>query len=119
MRDYRISVSHRLFTLVWPILKNFPNAPGHNVLNTTRRDISPDPAIRNPRVKRFPARISQINQLSHDTVEVILTLDKTADLLHAYAGQFCTIRVPETDVIRAYSLSRAPQAEKSLRNRSL
>ena len=33
-------------------------------------------------------------------------------LLHAYAGQFCTIRVPEISLTRAYSLSRAPQAEQ-------
>ena len=74
---------------------------------------APDASIRTSRTKRQRARIDRIKQLSHDTVELVLKAVFDAQAIHAKAGQFCTIRIPETKLMRAYSLARAPDAERA------
>ena len=74
-------------------------------------ELTPDPNVRTPRVKQFGGRISRLNYLCHDTIELIIKRDDIGQFFHPVAGQFCTLRVPGTDLVRAYSLSRDPQRE--------
>ena len=71
----------------------------------------PDPNVRTTRVKRIKGRISRMKYLCHDTIELIITRDNEEQFFHPVAGQFCTLRIPGTELVRAYSLSRDPQRE--------
>ena len=83
------------------------------MIEMTKKRAAPDPSIRTPRVVHQQARISRIEQLSHDTVELVLKTIADKQPMHAKAGQFCTIHVPEIKLTRAYSLARAPDAERA------
>lgn len=73
---------------------------------------NPNPAIRNPRVNRRRGKIAHLTYLNGNTIKLVLAISDTKPPLHAQAGQFCTIQVPGIDKPRAFSLARAPQAER-------
>lgn len=74
---------------------------------------TPDAAVRTPRVKRVVANIKLVKQLTHDTIEVVVKQQGSSNTIFAKAGQFCTLEFPGIDKPRAYSLARAPRAEKA------
>ena len=74
-------------------------------------ELAPDPNVRTTRVKQFSGRISSLKYLCHDTIELIIKREDDGQFFHPVAGQFCTLRVPGTDLVRAYSLSRDPHRE--------
>jgi len=82
----------------------------------SRRDpltsITPDGTIRTQRVIRLRATINSVGYLTHDTVEVVVKCADESAALLAHAGQFCTLKVPGVERPRAYSLARAPHAER-------
>lgn len=73
---------------------------------------APNPDIRTTRVKFFRMHIVKAEPLTHDTLALVLSHKADNGILHAQAGQFCTIKVPDLERARAYSLARAPAAER-------
>lgn len=71
----------------------------------------PDTAISHSRVKQRKGKISNIVQLTHDTIEVTVSCDKKSQPFNAKAGQYATLKVPGIDRPRAYSFAKAPALE--------
>lgn len=72
---------------------------------------TPDKTIQRKRVNSRPGKISKINQLTHDTIEVIINYDKNTPAFNAKAGQYATLSVNGIERPRAYSFAKAPALE--------
>lgn len=71
----------------------------------------PDGRIRTPRVRRVAARISRMQRVTHDTLELTVAVLPGEAPLYPQAGQFLTLKVPGVERPRPYSLARAPAAQ--------
>ena len=64
----------------------------------------PDPDVQNSRVKINTAKVKSMDDLTHDTIKLVLECDKNSSPLSGKAGQFATIKVEGVRKPRAYSL---------------
>jgi len=71
---------------------------------------NPDKAIQTFRVENYPGIISAVNQLTYDTVEVVVKYQGDAFIM-AQAGQYGTLKVNGIDRARAYSFAKSPHLE--------
>ncbi len=69
----------------------------------------PDRLIQTLRVGFSEGEITRIRNLTHDTYEVVVTVEEPR--LAGNAGQFWTLRVPGIRKPRPYSFARAPESE--------
>ena len=72
----------------------------------------PDPDVQNSRVKINTAKVKSMDDLTHDTIKLVLECDKNSSPLSCKAGQFATIKVEGVRKPRAYSLAKSPKNEK-------
>ena len=72
----------------------------------------PDPDVQNSRVKINTAKVKSMDDLTHDTIKLVLECDKNSSPLSGKAGQFATIKVEGVRKPRAYSLAKSPKNEK-------
>lgn len=72
---------------------------------------SPNTAIQRKRVNSRPGIISQIRELTHDTIEVTISCDPNSIPFNAKAGQYATLKIEGIDRPRAYSFAKAPTLE--------
>ncbi|MBA2126984.1 hypothetical protein DLM45_12240 [Hyphomicrobium methylovorum] len=73
---------------------------------------SPDPGLKNSRVKSKPGFISRIRNLTHDTYEVVVEYENDGDSFGFRAGQYAVLRHKDIKKPRSYSLAKAPEAER-------
>ena len=69
----------------------------------------PDPDVQNSRVKINTAKVKSMDDLTHDTIKLVLECDKNSSPLSGKAGQFATIKVEGVRKPRAYSLAKSPK----------
>ena len=79
--------------------------------NDPLRPDVPAAAIRTTRVQRAPGCIARIQQLTHDTVELVVRREPGTAPFLARAGQFATLTIPGIKHPRAYSFACDPAAE--------
>lgn len=70
-----------------------------------------DPHIQRRRVNSHHGLISQIQNLTHDTLQLTVSYDSDDGFIDAKAGQYATLQVPGIQRPRAYSLAKTPELE--------
>lgn len=108
MADLSKSPSVASETLVW---QENPASFAHftDVLSTLP---TPDPGLRNSRVKQKRGVISRIRNLTHDTYEVVVEYENDGDPFGFQAGQYAVLSHKAISKPRSYSLAKAPEAER-------
>jgi NAD(P)H-flavin reductase len=73
---------------------------------------TPDPSLRNSRVKRKQGFISRVHNLTHDTYEAVVEYENDGDPFGFQAGQYAVLSHKAISKPRSYSLAKAPEAER-------
>lgn len=73
---------------------------------------SPDPSLRNSRVKTKRGFINRIRNLTHDTYEVVIEYQNDGEPFGFQAGQYAVLSHKSIRKPRSYSLAKAPEAER-------
>jgi toluene methyl-monooxygenase electron transfer component len=73
---------------------------------------TPDPGLKNSRVKQKRGFISRVCNLTHDTYEVVVEYDNDGDPFGFQAGQYAVLSHKAISKPRSYSLAKSPEAER-------
>jgi CDP-4-dehydro-6-deoxyglucose reductase len=73
---------------------------------------TPDPILKNSRVKQKQGFLKRIRNLTHDTYEVVIEYEDDGDPFNFRAGQYAVLTHKAISRPRSYSLAKAPEAER-------